>query len=353
MRKIGMYFKFMVLAGALFGVFFGVGAGVANLIHNPTTPTTVDADEVQKKEEGKRTNILVLGVDARPGEKNSRSDTIMLVSIDPQLNKAAVISIPRDTKVDVPGGSYDKINAANYVGGPELAMRTVEQMLDIKIDNYVQMDFKGFKSIVDTLGGVTINVPQRMYKPSEGIDLRPGTQRLNGYQALALVRFRDYVMADIQRTAQQQEFIKALVNEALKPATLTKLPTLARQCTKYIETDLTLKDMLKMASWVPGFNSESVVAQTLPGYFYDKRDSYGNLTCSYWVADKNELPGLLENMFAGQTLAVVKESPYPELNPGKQIQQQSQEEPENPEPEEEESPDGTYERSKLPSPGHE
>lgn len=348
MHRAKYFFRFMIVAGAMFGLFFGVGTGVANLMQGTETTAAVEEEE-EPVQDGHRTNILVLGVDARPGDDHSRSDTMMLVSIDPELNKAAIISIPRDTRVDIPGSSFDKINAANYEGGPQMAVRTVEQLMDINIDNYVEMDFKGFKSIVDILGGVTINVPQRMYKPSEDIDLRPGEQLLNGRQALAFVRFRGYVMGDIDRTAMQQQFIKALAKEVLKPQTITKLPKLAKEGLEYVDTDLTVKDVIKLASWVPGFNSESVITQTLPGSFYDQRDQYGNLTASYWEIDETAMTDLLDNLFAGQTLAVVKETTYPELNPSKQVQEDQNQSQDQSEP----VANDPYERANLPSSGHE
>ena len=225
MEKLRNYLKFMLAAGLAFGLFFGIGCGVTSFFNASEPDEAVPVDqEVVAKQEGNRTNILVMGVDARPGEDRSRSDTMMLVSIDPKINKVAVISIPRDTKVKIKGSS-NRIAAANFIGGPELAVTTVEELLEVKIDNYITADFNGFKEIIDTLGGVTITVPERMYKPSEDIDLNPGTQKLNGRQALGLVRYRDYVTGDIQRTAQQQEFIKALAAEVLKPATITKLPS--------------------------------------------------------------------------------------------------------------------------------
>jgi LCP family protein required for cell wall assembly len=349
MRKAKYFFRFVIVAGAMFGLFFGVGAGLANFLHG--SDTTVAAGpgdgpgEEETVQEERRTNILVLGVDARPGDDHSRSDTIMLVSIDPKLNKAAFISIPRDTRVDIPGSPFDKINAANYVGGPKMSVRMVEDLLDINIDNYVEMDFKGFKSLVDILGGVTINVPQRMYKPSEDIDLRPGEQRLNGRQALAFVRYRDYVMGDIDRTGKQQMFIKALAQEVLKPSSITKLPKLAKEGMEYVDTDLTFKDVVKLISWMPGFSTESIVTQTLPGSFYDQRDQYGNLTASYWEIDQTAVTDLIDNLFSGQNLAVIKQNGYQELNANKQVQQTSNQT--------ETVANDPMERANLPSPGHE
>lgn len=298
--------------GLVFGMFFGLGAGLTKLMQ-PEPPEKDKPVEAKKEypDDGERTNILVLGVDARPGEKNSRSDTMLLVSVDPKLDKVAVISIPRDTRIEVKGSYLEKICAANYIGGPEYAVDRVENLMQTKIDHYIEMDFNGFKQIVDTLGGVTIDVPHRMYKPLEGINLRPGRQKLDGKGALAFVRFRDYVNGDIDRTHQQQVFIKALANEVLQPKTITKLPSLARQLKQYVETDIGFTDMLRMASWAPGFKADSVITQTLPGCFYDEVDGNGRLLKSYWLADEDEATSLLENLFAGKTVAVVKQSPPP------------------------------------------
>ncbi len=344
MKKIKVFIKFMMVAGLVFGISFGVGTSLQSFLlgqskDNPTTEETpVIAD-------GERTNILLLGVDARPGESKSRADTMIVASIDPKLNKVALISIPRDTKIEIDGDPAAKINSANVVGGPELAVEKVSELLGENIDYYVEMDFKGFAKIVDTLGGVNINVDQRMYKPSEDIDLKAGQQLLNGEQALGFVRFRGYVMGDIERTAHQQAFLKALGKELLKPKNIVKLPSLAREVNRNIDTNLRLSDMLKMATWAPGFNSGSIIAQTLPGYFLDKRDAYGNLTQSYWVADKTKTEGLIEKMLAGQTVAVISEAPS---GGSKQVETSANNDSESVAKNDELN----WERSNLPSPGH-
>lgn len=309
MNKRKRYLIMMICAGLIFGICFGIGSGLTSLIVNHMAEADEQPQEVEEeileRQDGERTNILVLGVDARPGETTSRSDTMILVSVDPKLNKAAVVSIPRDTKVTIKGAT-EKICAANVLGGPELAVSTVEDLMGIKIDYWVEMDFNGFKKIVDTLGGVTITVPQRMYKPSEGIDLQPGTKKLNGSEALAFVRFRDYNMGDIDRTSMQQEFIKALAKEVLQPKTITKLPKLIKDLNQYVETNMKVTDMLRIASWAPGFSTESIIAQTLPGSFYDEVDENGYLLNSYWQVDKKQIASLLETMFEGKTVAVVQ-----------------------------------------------
>lgn len=309
MKPFKPFLKKTFMVALVFGLFFGVGCGLVGLFTPNSQTVATDGAADTKINDSQRTNILLLGVDARNGETISRSDTIILASIDPKQNKVALVSIPRDTKISGSAiGGMDKINAANVTGGPELAVRKVEELMNEKIDYYVEVDFEGFKNVINALGGVNIDVDQKMYKPSEGINLKPGLQTLDGDGALAYVRFRDYPLGDIERTEHQQAFLMALSQEVLKPSTIVKLPTLVKEIQANIKTNLGLKDMLKMASWAPGFNSESVVAQTLPGSFYNQRDAQGVLTASYWIADKTKTATLLDTMLNGQTVAVVQGS---------------------------------------------
>ncbi|MEN6348167.1 MAG: LCP family protein [Syntrophomonas sp.] len=312
MSKAKVYFRIMMAAGILFGLFFALGAGIGEVFHRLLPASAEDAQAQDFLIEGKRTNILVLGVDARPGQDNvhSRSDTMLLVSLDPSLKKVAIVSIPRDTRVKI-NGNTDKINSANVYGGPELATKLVSEIMSVKVDYYVEMDFTGFKNIIDTLGGVDINVPQRMYKPSEDIDLQPGQQRLNGRQALGFVRFRDYTYGDIGRTEAQQQFLKALSREVLQAKTVTRLPSLVNELHQCIYTNIPIGDMLKLTAWAPAFNADGISAQTLPGTFYEERDAYGELTASFWVVDQKLASQVLDALFAGQTLDVVEGSSGP------------------------------------------
>lgn len=317
MSKFISILKFSFTAIIIFALCFGVGAGFSQYFFNVLRADIPEkqadnglsrenaGDELLDGDDFERTNILLLGVDARQGEKQSRSDTMMLVSIDPELEKVAVISIPRDTKVDVEGSSLDKICTANFVGGPEMAVRSVENLLDIDIDHYVVADFTGFEKIVDTLGGVTVNVKHRMYKAGEGIDLYPGVQRMDGKDALAFVRYRDYSLGDIDRNSQQQEFVRALFDELMQAGTITKLPVLAMQLNDYVETNWGIGDMVKIVSWVPFIQNDAIVCQTLPGYFYDERNNEGQVLQSYWLADKQQAGELLDNVLAGKKVAAV------------------------------------------------
>jgi anionic cell wall polymer biosynthesis LytR-Cps2A-Psr (LCP) family protein len=115
-------------------------------------------------------------------------------------------------------------------------------------------------------------------------------------------------MGDIDRTSQQQVFIKALAKEVLQAKTIPKLPKLIKDLNKYVETNMKTTDMLRIASWAPGFNTDSIIAQTLPGAFYDEVDENGYLLNSYWQVDKQQVAKLLETMFNGDTVAVVQNS---------------------------------------------
>jgi LCP family protein required for cell wall assembly len=152
--------------------------------------------------------------------------------VDTKTKQMSLLSIPRDTRVNIPKYGWDKINAADALGGPELSMKVVSNLLDIPEKYYVQANFNGFKDIVDALGGVTLDVEQNMYHEDETdggayeINLKKGVQRLDGDKALQYVRYRDYAMGDIDRTKYQQKFLVALAKEMLQPSTILKLPAL-------------------------------------------------------------------------------------------------------------------------------
>jgi polyisoprenyl-teichoic acid--peptidoglycan teichoic acid transferase len=177
--------------------------------------------------------VLIMGSDRRPGETNARTDTLILARIDPDEKRATLVSIPRDTRVEIPGHSTTKINAASALGGPELAIRTVAGFTGLPISHYIEMDFEGFKEIVDALGGVTVAVPHAIDDPlAANYDIRyqsipAGVQRLSGAHALTFVRSRAYPEGDLMRIQNQQAFLRALVsrdNRGAEPASAQAHP---------------------------------------------------------------------------------------------------------------------------------
>jgi LCP family protein required for cell wall assembly len=199
-------------------------------------------------------NILVLGSDhrAEEDEKYGRSDTIILVHIDPGSDYLSVLSLPRDLRVEVPGYGKEKINSAFAFGGPALTIKTVEQLTGIDINHYVEVDFAAFQDITDALGGVYVDVDRRYYNDDpawELIKLAPGYQLLKGSDALDYVRFRHDLNADFGRMERQQRFLAAMREQAMGWDLPFKLPGLISALFKNLSTDLGANDIVKLAYW--------------------------------------------------------------------------------------------------------
>ncbi|MDD4239515.1 MAG: LCP family protein, partial [Desulfotomaculaceae bacterium] len=259
---------------------------------------------------GQRLNVLLLGIDARNGETLARTDTMILASVDTKSKQMSLLSIPRDTRVNIPNHGWDKINCAAELGGPETSMKVVSDLLGIPVKYYVQANFNGFKNIVDVLGGVTLDVDQDMNHEDETdggvyeINLKKGVQRLDGDKALQYVRFRDYLTGDIERTAHQQKFLVTLAKEMLQPGTILKLPSLVTEINKYVKTNLSVSDMVTLASVGKKLEDGNIVAQTLPGQTLDIDGG------SYWGVDPAEAKQMVAKLFNGETVTnVVLTSP--------------------------------------------
>jgi LCP family protein required for cell wall assembly len=178
-------------------------------------------------------DILLLGSDKHPDNagEESRSDTVMLVHADPGQDYLSILSLPRDLRVEIPGYGIRKLNAAYALGGAKLTVATVEQLTNVDITEYVEVDFRAFGDITDSLGGVYADVDRRYYNDDpqwELIKLSPGYQLLNGGQALDYVRFRHDLNYDFGRMDRQQRFLTALREQAMGWNLPLKLPGLVR-----------------------------------------------------------------------------------------------------------------------------
>lgn len=239
--------------------------------------------------QGKR-NILVLGVDRRSGD-TGRSDTLFVTMLDTSRNQAALLSIPRDTLVSIPGHGWDKVNHAYAYGGHELSRKTVENFLGIPISNYVLVDFQGFIKLVDAIGGVDIDVEKSMQytDPYDGenglvINLQPGKQHMDGTTAIQYVRYRDEE-GDIGRVARQQKFMKAVFAKLRSASLLTRSPEIAHTLYQSIDTDLSAGDLASLlvtfAKNVSGTSQlETAMVQGSPAYIDD---------ISYWIPNMTAL----------------------------------------------------------------
>lgn len=253
-------------------------------------------------------NILFMGIDARDTESNSRSDTMIMASINTESQEMAMISIPRDTRIKSSSGKDEKINGVNYLEGPEAACEAVGELLNTPVEYYVVTNFAGFSDIVDTLGGVHIDVENDMYhsdpvKPELEINIHKGYQYMDGKTALNYVRYRGKVTADIGRTQRQQKFIRAMADEMLDSRTIFKLPKLIPQLKKSIKTNLPAKEIAYLAGIARDFDTASIASQTLPGY------SHSVSGASYWEVDHEKAKTIIADLFDGQSFDIFETAP--------------------------------------------
>ena len=222
-----------------------------------------------------RVNILLLGIDKRDNESinGTRSDTIMLVSIDPETQSAAMVSIPRDLWVSIPGctaaqgcsGGMQRINVAHAIDGPALTRRTITADFGIPIQYYARVDFRGFEEAVNAVGGVVIDVDWPVKDdeyPTEDygyqrIYYAPGPQLLDGKHALQYARSR-HGMTDFARAARQQKVLVSLRNRALQLNMLSRAPELAGILQKSLSTDLSPVQLLSLAKLISQIDRERI-----------------------------------------------------------------------------------------------
>lgn len=279
----------VTVAGAAFHVY--------KIVFN-TVPANTQAVSAQPSDSG-RTNILLLGLDS--GDESNvdsprRSDTMIVASINNEDGTVNLLSIPRDTRVLIPGQKdYDKINHAYFFGGPRLAAKTVEEFLQLPIHYYAAVEWQAFIKIVDIVGGVNLYVERDMHYNDPyanlEINLQKGYQHLDGYKAGEYVRYRSDELGDIGRVQRQQRFIKALSNEALNAGLILKAPELVSTAKEYVQTDIPPGQMVKLAYSLKGLNAGNLHIEMLPGSFA----THGGL--SYWSPDAERIDQLIDRMF--------------------------------------------------------
>ena len=230
-----------------------------------------------------RFDILLLGLDSREDPSlGMRTDTMILVSIDTTENKAKLLTIPRDTRVKYKG-SWMKINGAFNYDKAAGSVQAVEELLDTKIDRYAVVDFEGVTELVDLMGGIDVDVPFRMHKPLEGIELDKGPQHLNGEQALGYMRYRDATHSDFDRSDRQKEVLIQLADKMVQPANLMKIGDLFATAQKYMETDITIQEVGALAKLGREILNNGVESQLLPGEGGDMKGGW------YYIPYTSEL----------------------------------------------------------------
>lgn len=288
----------MVVAGGVVGVIGGYGLSLLS-------KTNTGIRQLVQRPFGGRTLVRVIAIGEDNTSKGSKSvrglsDTIMVAAIDLENKSIKAVSIPRDTRVSIPGHGTQKINSAHVFGGPELTKQVSEQLLGVTIDYYIKTNIDGLEGIVDSIGGVGIEIEKDMhYTDRRGglkIRLKKGYRHLDGNQALQYVRFRHdrfgdvgYEIVDGKRVAagrvvRQQKFSRALARHMLQMQNLPKLPSLVAEMYEkdYVETDMSLRDMKEMIQIARDVLPEDMEMDTVPG---EPQTIGGG---SYWIADLEE-----------------------------------------------------------------
>ena len=247
----------------------------------------------------RKQNILILGVDSNGADtdpfENTRSDTILIVSVNPKEKGVSIISIPRDSKVFIAHrNGVQKINAAHAIGGVRLTKDTIEETFGIKINNYIVFNTDGIVKFIDAIGGVPVYVEKDMvYHDWSGklhVDLKKGEHLLSGKDAEGFLRYRKDALGDIGRTSRQQWFLRAVAKRLKEPDVVSKIPEALRIADKYIKSDLSVYQMAQYAAYASSMDLSKVETATMPGS--PNKKGY----VSYWILDPDQCRDVINRM---------------------------------------------------------
>ena len=290
---------FILVMVAIIAIFAYVNWQINNDFTAQNNSNTISPIDLNFNFSPKRQNILLMGVDVASNESNpfkgNRSDTMLLISIAPYGKNINVISIPRDSKVYIPGkNKADKINHAFAFGGAKLAVKTVEESFGVKINNYLAISDAGVIKMIDTLGGLPIYIEKNMkyddYSANLHINLKQGEHILTGKQTEGYLRFRHDSFGDIGRIRRQQWFFNALLARLKDPTVIVKLPELLKIMPEYIQTDLSAYDLAKYAGMAKNVDTSTIQIATIPGAPSTKG------VISYWIIDPIKTQDLIDKM---------------------------------------------------------
>ena len=281
---------FLATVGASYYIFHG--------LFESARPGVADATaEIsnEKEPENKTINFLLLGVDERSGDVG-RSDTIMMLSANLATKRIGLVSVPRDSRVDMIKYGSTKVNHAYAYGGITLAKQTIEKLLNVKADHYFVINFSAFKKIINLLGGVDLDVEKNMYYRDDYdgenglvIDLQKGQQHLDAEKAIEYVRYRDEE-GDIGRVKRQQKFLNAVLAKFTSPSTILKIPSIIKEVRNSIQTDMSFADMVEYLSFLKNGTDYKTTAFMVPGSPQMIDD------LSYWIVNYPKLYDELQAM---------------------------------------------------------
>ncbi|MDD5621993.1 MAG: LCP family protein [Actinomycetota bacterium] len=245
--------------------------------------------------------ILVLGRDTRDAENDAgRADIIMLFHLDPEENTGSLLSIPRDTLVEIPGHGEDKINAAYAYGGEELMIRTINSFLGAEINHYITLDFEGFVELIDALGGVDITIERPIVDPKSGANFASGDHHLTGEQALSYTRSRSTELGDIGRIQRQQQLFRELLKQKLNIKYLSNVPYYFNILVETTKTDLDVLTILRYSKAILSFNSENFRTAIIPS----RSDWIKDGTVSVQIPDVEEARAMWQRIINGEPASI-------------------------------------------------
>ena len=331
----------IAMLSATAGALLAVSLSTKPLMQSQLTPEEaavfsggdISTSNLRLPELTRPVNILVLGIKTLPSDLGlppdpalggyqpvlnsfeGLSDTLLLLRFNPQTRKLVVLSVPRDTRTAVEGQGVTKINAANAYGGPALSARAVSNLLGgVRIDRYVRINVLGVEKLIDALGGVTVYVAEDMkYKDDTQhlyIDFKAGKQHLNGAQTENFLRFRYDKLGDIGRVQRQQLVMRSLVEQALNPTTLARVPQVLSIVQSHIDTNLTVEELVALVGFAVKTNRSDVQMLMVPGQFSDQ----GQFDASYWLPNRRGINNLVSQYFETDDANKNNKNTRPKLN---------------------------------------
>ncbi|MFL0267549.1 LCP family protein [Candidatus Clostridium radicumherbarum] len=257
---------------------------VPKVENDNTVPEINSEPEVTETNYGEETdivNVLLVGVDSRGEFNDSRTDSIIIATIDPSTKKVKLTSLMRDMYVVIPGRGYNKINAAFEIGGIDLLKKTIKYNFGLNVDKNIAIDFQGFQSLIDNLDGVELDVKEYEVKEinkyieevngaNSTLIQSPGMQKLDGQQALSYCRIRKVGNNDYERTDRQRRVLSLLLSK-VKDTSVLSYPKLYSTMSQYVKTNIPFENMLKIVYTVYKFGDTTTESLRLPadGYFKD------------------------------------------------------------------------------------
>ncbi|MGU8166498.1 LCP family protein [Clostridium perfringens] len=235
----------IILLIVLSGGYYYINSKLDKVQKVEVNKDNLSIDKAKVEEEKHIKNIALFGIDAPQG-KRGRSDAIMILTLDEKHKVMKLTSIMRDSYVDIPGHGDDKITHAYAFGGPELAMKTLNENFKVNVEDFMAVNFTSLPEIIDKIGGVKINITQEEIPHIPGVT-SPGEQTLNGAEALAYSRIRHAAGVDYKRTERQRVVLEAIF-EKLKSTPTSEYTSLIDEFLPYVETNMSSMDMIKLAT---------------------------------------------------------------------------------------------------------